>query len=93
MHVPLEEIARSKNLDMDELYTKLESIVNSGTKINIDYHIKQAIDEDKIEDIYSYFKEEADNDSVADALKALGGEYEEEEVRLVRIKFISEIGN
>ncbi len=93
MHVPLEEIARSKNLDMEELYEKLESIVSSGTKINIDYHIRQELDEDKVEDIYSYFKEEAETDSVADALKALGGEYEEEEVRLVRIKFIAEIGN
>lgn len=93
MHVPLDEIAKSKNLEMEELYDKIESIVNSGTKINIDYHIKQEIDEDIIEDIYTYFKEEADNDSIADALKALGGEYEEEEVRLVRIKFISEVGN
>lgn len=93
MHVPLEEIARMKNLDLDELYTKIESIVGSGTRINIDYHIKQTIDEDKVEDIYEYFKEEADSDSLEDAIKALGRGYEEEEIRLVRIKFISEVGN
>ncbi len=93
MHVPLDEIAKMKGIELDELYTKIESIVHGGTKINVDYYIKQIVDEDKIEDIYEYFKEEAESDSVIDAMKALGPNYTEEEIRLIRIKFISEVGN
>ncbi|MBR3303075.1 MAG: DNA helicase RecQ [Bacteroidales bacterium] len=93
MHVPLEEIAKMKDMDMDELLTKIESIVAAGNKIRIDYYIKQTIDEDKIEDIYDYFKEEAETDSVVDAMKALGGDYSEEEIRLIRIKFLNEVAN
>jgi ATP-dependent DNA helicase RecQ len=91
--LPLDEIANAKNMDMDDLYSVIESIVNSGTRINIDYYIKQVVDEDKIADIYDYFKEEAETDSLIDAEKALGPDYSEEEVRLVRIKFLSEVGN
>jgi len=91
--IPLEEIARIKDMEMDDLYSEIESIVNAGTKVNIDYYIRQVIDEDKIADIYDYFKEEALSDSVSDALKALGPDYTEEEVRLIRIKFLSELGN
>lgn len=80
-------------MDMDQLLTEVETIVASGTKINLDYYIRQNIDEDKIRDIYEYFKEEALTDSVKDALKALGPDYEENEVRLIRIKFLSELGN
>ncbi len=90
---PLEDIAEEKNMDMDQLLTEVETIVASGTKINLDYYIRQNIDEDKIRDIYEYFKEEALTDSVKDALKALGPDYEENEVRLIRIKFLSELGN
>lgn len=90
---PLEDIAEEKNMDMDQLLTEIETIVASGTKINLDYYIRQNIDEDKIRDIYEYFKEEALSDSVIDALKALGPDYEENEVRLIRIKFMSELGN
>ena len=61
--------------------------------MNIDYYIKQQVDPDILEDIYAYFKEEADSDSLNDALKALGPDYTELEIRLVRIKFISELGN
>ena len=78
---------------MDQLLDELEAIVHAGTRINIDYYIKQVVDEDKIDDIYDYFKEEATSDSVTDAMKALGKDYSEEEVRLIRIKFLSELGN
>ena len=80
-------------MELDQLYDELEAIVGSGTRINIDYYIRQVIDEDKVDDIYDYFKEEATSDSVNEALKALGPDYTEEEVRLIRIKFMSELGN
>lgn len=91
--LPFEDIARARDMDMEELMDEVESIVSSGTRLNIDYYIRQTIDEDKIDDIYNYFREEADSDSVNDALKELGPAYTEEEVRLVRIKFVSELGN
>ena len=91
--LPFEDIARTKDMDYEELLTEIESIVASGTRLNIDYYIRQTIDEDKANDIYDYFREEAATDSVTDALKELGGDYTEEEVRLVRIKFLSEVGN
>ncbi len=88
-----EDIADAKGLTMDELITEIEAIVNSGTRINIDYYINMAVDDDKRDDIYDYFKEEAENDSVEAALEELGSDYTEEEIRLVRIKFLSEMGN
>ena len=91
--LPLDEIAEAKNMELDQLYDELEAIVGSGTRINIDYYIRQVIDDDKVDDIYDYFKEEATSDSVNEALKALGPDYTEEEVRLIRIKFMSELGN
>lgn len=91
--ISLEEIADAKKLELEQIYDELEAIVSSGTRINIDYYIRQVVDEDKIDDIYDYFKEEAVSDSINDALKALGPDYTEEEVRLIRIKFISELGN
>lgn len=91
--MPFEDIARARDMELCELIEDIESIVNSGTRLNIDYYIKQTIDEDKIDDIFTYFKEEAQSDSVIDAMKELGRDYEEEEVRLVRIKFLSELGN
>ncbi len=91
--VPLDEIADAKNMELEQLYSELEAIVNAGTRINIDYYIRQVVDEDKVDDIYDYFKEEATSDSVNEALKALGPDYTEEEVRLIRIKFMSELGN
>ena len=91
--LPFEDIARTKDMELDELLTEIESIVASGTRLNIDYYIRQTVDDDKLDDIYDYFKEEADTDSVTDAMKELGGDYTEEEVRLVRIKFLSEVGN
>lgn len=91
--VPLDEIADSKGLEMDEILLKIESIVNSGTRINIDYYIQLVVDDDKVNDIYEYFKVEALTDSIQDAVKELGKAYTEEEIRLVRIKFLSEMGN
>jgi ATP-dependent DNA helicase RecQ len=91
--MPLDEIADAKNMELEQVYDEIEAIVNSGTKINIDYYIRQIIDEDKIDEIYEYFKEEATSDSVIEAMKALGPDYTEEEVRLMRIKFLSELGN
>ena len=91
--LPFEDIARTKDMDLDELLDEIESIVSAGTRLNIDYYIRQTIDDDKVDDIYYYFRDEADTDSVTDAMKELGGDYTEEEVRLVRIKFLSEVGN
>ena len=91
--IPLEDIAHSKNMGFDELLTEIESIVASGTRLDINYYIEENIDEYHQEDIMEYFRE-ADSDTVEDALDALGvNDYEEEEVRLMRIKFFSEVGN
>ena len=90
----LEDIAEAKSLDMSELLNEIEAIVNSGTKLNIDYYINKAVDEDKQEEIFEYFRDEAETESIEEALAALGEEdYNEEEIRLMRIKFISELGN
>jgi ATP-dependent DNA helicase RecQ len=93
MKRPLEDIADAKGLEMGELISEIEAIVNSGTRINLDYYINMVIDEERQHDIYNYFREEAESDSLEDAIKALGNEFEEEEIRLVRIKFLSEMGN
>ncbi|NOU48364.1 MAG: DNA helicase RecQ [Bacteroidales bacterium] len=91
--LPLEDIAFTKNLNIDELLIEVESIVSSGTRIDINYYIDEYVDEYHQEDIYEYFSE-AESDSIEDALAALGeSEYTEEEIRLMRIKFMSEIGN
>ncbi len=91
--LPFEDIAEAKDLEMNELLEEIESIVNSGTKLNIDYYIRQTVDDDKVDDIYEYFKTEASTDSLKEAVDELGKNYTEEEIRLVRIKFISEVGN
>ena len=90
--VALDDIAVAKGLEFDELLDKIEAIVYSGTKINIDYFINDVMDEDHVEDIYQYFKE-SETDDLEDAIDELGDEYSEEEIRLVRIKFISEMAN
>ena len=91
--MPLDDIADSKGLDMEELLNEIETIVFSGTKLNLDYYISQTLDEDIIDDIYDYFREEAESDSLEDAMKELGDDYDELEVRLVRIKFLCEVAN
>ena len=88
-----EDIARAKDLEFDELLTEIEGIVNSGTKLDISYYISQFMDDDKAEDIYLYFKEDAESDSLDAAIEELGADYTEEEIRLVRIKFMCEQGN
>jgi ATP-dependent DNA helicase RecQ len=92
--ISLDDIADAKNIDFSDLLTEIEAIVNSGTKVNIDYYINEVIDEDKQEEIYNYFKEEAETESVQEALKELGeADYSEEEIRLMRIKFMTEMGH
>ena len=91
--LPLEDIAEAKGLDMEELMTEIEAIVYSGTQLNLDYYLEQALDEDVIEDIYEYFKEDAESDSLEAAMEELGSDYDEMEVRLVRVKFLCEVAN
>jgi len=92
--MPLPDIASAKGLEMNELLDEIESIVHSGTKLNLDYYLNNTIDEDKQEDIFEYFREDAETESLQAALEELGEEeYSEEEVRLMRIKFFSEFGN
>lgn len=89
-----EDIAQAKNLEMDELLNEVEAIVNSGTKLNIDYYIDEVVDEDKQDEVMDYFQNEAETESLEEAMEALGEEdYTEEEIRLMRIKFMSEMGN
>ena len=89
----LEDIAYAKNLSLDELLTEIESIVSSGTKIDLNYYIDEFVDPYHQEEIFNYFRE-AESDSVEEALTTLGeDEYTEEEIRLMRIKFMSELGN
>ena len=90
--VALDDIASAKGIDFNELLDEIEAIVYSGTKLNIDYFLDEAMDEDHLLDIYDYFKE-SETDSLAVAMDELGDDYTEEEVRLVRIKFISEMEN
>ncbi len=90
--IALDELAESKGLEFGELLDEVEAIVYSGTKINIDYFLHEIMDEDHIEDIFEYFKE-SESDSLEDAIEEFGMEYSEEEIRLIRIKFLSEMGN
>ena len=91
--LPLEDIADAKGMDMEELLDEIEAIVYSGTKLNLDYYLEQTLDEDIVDDIYDYFHDDAESDSLADAMKELGSDYDELEVRLVRIKFLCEVAN
>ena len=90
--IPLDDIASTENIDFDELLDEIEAIVYSGTKLNIDYFLEEVMDEDHIEDIYEYFRT-SDTDNIPVACEELGGDYSEEEIRLVRIKFLSEMAN
>ena len=90
--VALDDIANSKGIEFDELLDEIEAIVYSGTKLNIDYFLEEIMDEDHMLDIYDYFKEST-TDDIDEALDELGDDYSEDEVRLVRIKFISEMAN
>ncbi len=90
--VALDDLAISKGVEFDELLDEIESIVYSGTKLNIDYFLEDIMDEDNLDEIYQYFKN-SDTDNIDIAMNELGGDYSEEEIRLVRVKFISEMAN
>ena len=90
--LPLEDISDSKGLEMSELIKEMEAIIFSGTKLNIDYAVDDLLDEDQQEEIYDYFME-AKSDKIQDALDEFDGEYDEDELRLMRIKFINEVAN
>ena len=90
--VALDDIANAQGLEFEELLDELEAIVYSGTKINIDYFLEEVMDDDHVDDIFDYFSE-SDTDSLNAAMDELGDEYSEDEIRLVRIKFLSEVAN
>jgi len=90
--LPLDDIASAKGLLMDALITEMEQIVNSGTKLNIKYWIDEMLDDEQQEEIYDYFME-SDSDNIEKALKEFDGDYDIDELRLMRIKFISEVAN
>ena len=91
--ISLEGMAKAKGLQVKDIISELETIVASGTKIDIGYYINEVIDEDRQDEVYDYFRS-AESDSVEDAIKELGeDDYTEEEIRLMRIKFMSEVGN
>ena len=90
--VALDDLAISRGVEFEELLEEVESIVYSGTKLNIDYFLEEIMDEENVQEIYDYFKS-SDTDSINAALDVLGADYSEEEIRLVRVKFISEMGN
>lgn len=90
--LPLEDIAKSKGKEMIDLIKEMEAIIYSGTKLNIDYALDDLLDEDQQEEIHEYFME-AESDSIQEALAEFEGDYDEDELRLMRIKFINEVGN
>ena len=89
----LEDIASNTGLDLDELMSEIEAIVSTGTKLDLNYYISEVLDPEIVEEILNYFREEASSDSLKDALADLGDEYDEMEVRLVRIKFLCEVAS
>ena len=89
----LEDIASAKGLDLGDLLTEIEAIVATGTRLDIDYYIEDTLDEDVVEEIYAWFRDEATSDSLDEALAALRADYEDLEIRLVRIKFLCEVAN
>ena len=90
---PLDEIADSKGMDMEELLDEIEAIVASGMKLNLNYYIEQTIDDDVVDEIFDYFRNEAESDSLEAAMEDLRDDYDEPEVRLVRLKFLCEVAN
>ena len=86
-----EDIADARGMEMDELIDEIEAIVSTGTKLDINYYIRQAVDDDIVEEIFDYFKEEATSDSIEEAKEKLGPDYDEMEIRLVRMKFLCEV--
>ena len=91
--LPFEDIADAKGMEMEDLLSEIEAIVYSGTKLNIDYYIEQTLDDDVVEEIYDYFHDEAESDDLATVMEDLRDDFDELEVRLVRIKFLCEVAN
>ena len=89
----LEDIAEARNMEMSDLLSAMEGIVESGTKLNLDYYIDNNLDADVADELYEWFRTEAESDSLEDAIDALAGDYEEMEIRLLRMKFLSEVAN
>ena len=91
--LPLEDIAQAKGLEMDELLTEIEAIVSTGTKLDLNYYIRQMVDDDIVDEIFDYFRNEATSDSLEEAKEELGADYDDLEIRLVRIKFLCEVAS
>jgi ATP-dependent DNA helicase RecQ len=91
--LPLEDIARAKDLDMDQLLTEMEAIVSTGTRLNLGYYISENLDPEVVQELYDWFKNDAASDSLADARAELSADYEDIEIRLVRLKFLCEVAN
>ena len=91
--LPFEDIADAKGMEMEDLLSEIEAIVYSGTKLNIDYYIEQTLDDDVVEEIYDYYHDEAESDDLATVMEDLRDDFDELEVRLVRIKFLCEVAN
>ena len=91
--IPLEDIAETKGLSKVQLIKEIEEIVNSGTKIDINYYLEQYIDQESQKEIINFFKEDYKNNSIENLIKEFDGEYEEEEIRLMKIKFLSDYAN
>ncbi|MBR6346015.1 MAG: RecQ family ATP-dependent DNA helicase, partial [Bacteroidales bacterium] len=89
----LEDVASAKGMDMDELLGEIEAIVATGTRLDLNYYIEETLDEDVVEEIYDWFRNEATSDSLAEAREALSADYEDMEIRLVRLKFLCEVAN
>ena len=90
--MPLEDIADERDMDMDELLSTMENIVEAGTSLDLNYYIKENLDNEVVDEIYDYFRHDAKSDSLEDAQKQLD-DCEENEIRLVRLKFLSEVAN
>ena len=91
--LPLEDIASAKGLDMPKLISEMENIVYSGTKVDINYYLDEILEIEQQDEIFDYFKDDAETDSIEEAMKEFEEEYDEEELRLMRIKFLSEFAN
>ena len=91
--LPLEDIARAKDLDMDQLLTEMEAIVSTGTRLNLGYYISENLDPEVVQELYDWFKNDAASDSLADARAELSADYEDIEIRLIRLKFLCEVAN
>ena len=90
--MPLDDIAKSLGIKFTDLLDEMEAIVYSGTRLNLDYYIEETMDDEQIDDIYQYFSE-AETDGLKEAFKEFGGDYQDEDIRLIRLKYISENAN